>query len=111
MGRALAVLGLVLALQPFGAAPAQAQDTGLDMAGKTTYRLEPSSEIVHVTVQTHLVNTLPSRTYGSYIETPYFDSFGFPVLGPVANVEANSSLGGGLSVDVQGRPNRMQVIV
>lgn len=95
---AVAVAALLVALSGW-TVPASAAE-GLDVHAETIYRLDPDAGVVHVVAEVRLTNTLSSRRRGAYIETPYFDSFSLPVVGPVADVSARSTAGGPLSVDV-----------
>ena len=95
-----AVVALFLASFGLGATPADAAE-GMTVDAHTTYRLLPKQGKVHVTVKAHLTNTMPARTQGAYISTPYFDSWAVPTLGPVRNARARSSRGGSLDVNIE----------
>lgn len=71
--------------------PAQVDSLVVDAT--TTYRLDPDAGVIQVTVEARLTNTAPARRRGNYIETPYFDAFGVPAIGPV--VAASATRGGG----------------
>ena len=110
--RAAVVLAVALSLLPGVGAPVAHATEGLEQDGSTTYRLEPRKGNVHVTVKVDLVNTMPARTEGAYISTPYFDSFAVPAMGPVRNARARSSAGGNLDVEIEkGRMGISGVIV
>lgn len=102
---AVAVVSVGLSAAPVSAAE------GFEVEGDTTYRLEPQQDRVHVSVDVHLVNTMPAETVGAFIRTPYLDSFAIPALGPVRNVKARSSAGGSLSVDVQQKRGGISLLV
>lgn len=97
----LAVLIAVVAgAGPAAAAPGSprapetpVQVDSLVVDATTTYRLDPDAGVIQVTVEARLTNTAPSRRRGNYIETPYYDAFGVPAIGPVA--AASATRGGG----------------
>lgn len=84
-----------------GHAPVWAQTAGLRVDGEVTYRLEPGDATVRVTADLTLTNTMPSRTRGAFVETPYFGSFAIPAVGPVVGANARSSSGRDLPVTVR----------
>ena len=69
------------------AVPAQVDSLVVDAT--TTYRLDPGAGVVQVLVEARLTNTAPTRRRGNFIETPYYDAFGVPAIGPVQAVSAS----------------------
>ena len=108
--RGAAILGAVLALL---VTPAQVARAGEDLTveGTTRYRLDVDDRLVRVRMKVKLTNNLPSRRVGNFIQTPYFDSFGFPALGPVKRLDVRSSGGRKLSVDVDQRRRGFQAML
>lgn len=104
------VLGALPPLLVGGHAPVWAQTTGLQVDGEITYRLEPGDATVRVTVQLTLTNTMPSRTRGALVETPYFGSFAIPAVGPVVGASARSSSGRDLPVTVRSEDDLLHVV-
>lgn len=99
-GVRLFVVAVTLMAAALTTTPAQAVE-GMEVEAATTYRVDAAKGTVRVQVTAHVTNTLPSQTSGAYINTPYFDYFVVPVVGPVKAVRANSSVGGELSVRVE----------
>lgn len=112
MRGAVVVAALALATLGLLAQPATAQDAddGLIVDATSTYRLDPPAQLVQVTMELSLTNTMPSRVSTFYIETPYVDSFAIPTIGPVANAVARTSSGRELTVSVRAEEDGVSLV-
>lgn len=99
-GARLLVVAVTLTAAVLTTTPAEAVE-GMEVDAATTYRVDAAGGTIRVQVTAHLTNTLPSQTSGAYINTPYFDYFVVPVVGPVKALRARSSVGGDVSVRVE----------
>jgi hypothetical protein len=101
LGFAAALTVLVGATIGVGVPEARADDDGLRFESRSVYRLDPTIDVVNVTVELTVTHEVPDPSDGSFY---YFDTVSIPVPAEAANVTA---VGDGGPADVTLEPSEL----